>query len=298
METTLKHHFDLFADKLESALFGENTEVEDQAQYFQSFFTESYVFPTNLLKYFTHEIMLGFLFNVVLFMIMLVYLPFNFNCCWNCNPLMSLWLIFLCGFNAMLVIPKVLLIRKLLRIEESSDMYFANYSLWMFFRSKVYKFNISTSRYIFSTYLGGAILLALTYNGSEECSKFNRLIGMLLGSWLIRAISSFFKFVNNINNPQQEESLMDYFNGISSKEIQSLSCMTYKKYSQKNKRADDKCAICFEIYKEEEELRILECPGDHGFHKHCIDKWLVKSNKCPKCNLSVFSKREKHIKTD
>jgi len=37
----------------------------------------------------------------------------------------------------------------------------------------------------------------------------------------------------------------------------------------------------------------MECPGDHVFHKKCIDKWLMKSDKCPMCNLSIFAKRKK-----
>lgn len=45
------------------------------------------------------------------------------------------------------------------------------------------------------------------------------------------------------------------------------------------------CRVCFEEYKDNEDLRVLPC--FHRFHKDCIDAWLEKKKLCPLCNTSV-----------
>lgn len=292
MDQSLKVQLEKIADKLEKFLFPEDIpQTNEQTEYFQSFFTESYVFPQHLLKYFRQELTLGLFFNTMLSCIFIAYLPFNFGYCWECNKVLTLWLTVLGAINAALFIPKILLVRKLIKIEQTPDIYLVNYHLWMFFRSQVYKFNIMMSKYVLFSYIAGGILLILSWANDESCDRFYGLIGLLLGSFVVRVLSSFFKFIHSFNNPQNTESLFDYFNGSSTTEIQSLAVMTHKKYCEEHKRIDEMCPICYENYNDEEEVKIMECPGYHAFHKKCIDKWLVKSLKCPKCNLNIFHTR-------
>ncbi len=220
MDQTLKVQLDLAAEKLELYLFPETVRDGDhQSEYFQAFFTESYVFPQNVLKYFRQELTLGLFFNTMLSGIFLAYLPFNLSYCWNCNKIMTLWLTLLGGINLALFVPKTLLVRKLQRIEENRDIHPVNYHLWIFFRSPVYKFNIMMSKYVFLTYLAGTLLLLLSLSNEDTCERFNGLMGLLLGSFVLRVVSSFFKFIKSFNNPQHTESLFDYFNGSTSQEI-------------------------------------------------------------------------------
>jgi len=292
MEIAFKEHMDVFADKVETFLFGDTAHLPvGQTQYFQSFFTESYIFPMNLLKYLRQEIALGFSFNVLLFGVLVVYIPSNFYYCWACDSLMTIWLVFLSSINSAVLIPKMLLLRKLYKIEENSDIYFANFSLWTFFRSKVYKFNSAMSRYIFCTYLAGGLLIWWTK--VTQCFQFFCVLLFLLASFAARVIASFLKFSASFNSPQNAEELFELFNGISTEEIHSLKVIVYEDYIDKYSRHDKGCPICYEEYEKKVELRVMECPGDHVFHKKCIDKWLMKSDKCPMCNLSIFAKRKK-----
>ncbi len=290
MDSPLKEQLHQIADKVENYLFGSHGELSpDQINYFQSFFaSDSYVFTKNLIKFFKQELCIGFVFNILLCGVFLFFLPYNFNVCWGCNTLMSIWLMALALLNAILVLPKALLVRKLFRIEEVIDIYMANFAIWTFFRSKVYKFNLAMSRYIFCTYIVGTILLIVTWNTAEKCEKFYGLIAFLLGSFVIRIIGSFYKFLNNFGNPQQAENLMELFNGTASEEIQTLKVKKHEEYLKQVNRDETDCAICYESYDKEDEVRVMQCPGDHAFHKKCIDKWLLKSTKCPQCNLSVF----------
>lgn len=298
MEKSLKEQLHLFADKLENYLFGGQVQLtQDQIRYFQSFFvSDSYVFTSNLIKYFKQELCVGFAFNIILVGILVFFIPSNFNHCWESNSIMALWLIALGILNTILVLPKSLLLHKLFQIDETADIYVANYTIWNFFRSKVYNFNMIISRYIFCTYIVGTAMFVISWVSTKENENFYMLISLLLISFILRILTSFYRFVTKFGNPQQAEDLFELFNGTSSQEIQSLKVVPVKEYSKKFKREEDECPICYEKYSPEEEVRVMSCPGDHAFHKKCIDKWLIKSNRCPKCNLSIFWQKEENKK--
>ncbi|KAF7234010.1 hypothetical protein EG68_11529 [Paragonimus skrjabini miyazakii] len=48
----------------------------------------------------------------------------------------------------------------------------------------------------------------------------------------------------------------------------------------------DQCAVCIELYRVSEVVRILPCR--HVFHKKCIDPWLLEQRSCPLCKLDIF----------
>ena len=43
----------------------------------------------------------------------------------------------------------------------------------------------------------------------------------------------------------------------------------------------DECAICLEMFEEDENIIQLNC--NHIFHLHCIDDWLQRKENCPVC---------------
>eukprot|EP00485_Elphidium_margaritaceum_P001705 CAMPEP_0202692984 /NCGR_PEP_ID=MMETSP1385-20130828/7217_1 /ASSEMBLY_ACC=CAM_ASM_000861 /TAXON_ID=933848 /ORGANISM="Elphidium margaritaceum" /LENGTH=447 /DNA_ID=CAMNT_0049348601 /DNA_START=32 /DNA_END=1375 /DNA_ORIENTATION=+ len=45
------------------------------------------------------------------------------------------------------------------------------------------------------------------------------------------------------------------------------------------------CAICMQLYKVDDELRILPC--QHEFHCECVDRWLQMNVKCPLCRHDI-----------
>jgi len=49
---------------------------------------------------------------------------------------------------------------------------------------------------------------------------------------------------------------------------------------------EDKCNVCMDQMKKEEEVLILPC--NHTFHTCCIEEWLTKYNyRCPICKQEV-----------
>ena len=53
-------------------------------------------------------------------------------------------------------------------------------------------------------------------------------------------------------------------------------------YYKTNKFDNFECSICFDIFKENELLKQLNCK--HIFHKECLSQWLLNEHKCPACN--------------
>lgn len=47
------------------------------------------------------------------------------------------------------------------------------------------------------------------------------------------------------------------------------------------------CSICLDGFAAGECTRILKC--NHGFHKSCIDGWLVSSLRCPICRMKIIN---------
>ena len=62
-----------------------------------------------------------------------------------------------------------------------------------------------------------------------------------------------------------------------------------------NEEDSEKCTICFDIVKLNEEVCDLKCK--HVFHYVCLKNWLITAPqlKCPNCNLIVFQQPEEPV---
>lgn len=65
-----------------------------------------------------------------------------------------------------------------------------------------------------------------------------------------------------------------------------------RKYREGEEKIE-RCAICVEDFKDGDTLRVLPC--EHGFHKECIDEWLINhSSLCPLCKFEVSQGNVNH----
>ncbi|XP_075797229.1 E3 ubiquitin-protein ligase RNF128 [Pelodiscus sinensis] len=70
------------------------------------------------------------------------------------------------------------------------------------------------------------------------------------------------------------------------KAIGQLELRTLKQGDKEIGPDGDSCAVCIDIYKPNDVVRILTC--NHLFHKTCIDPWLLEHRTCPMCKLDIL----------
>ncbi|KAK4264794.1 hypothetical protein QN277_025924 [Acacia crassicarpa] len=81
--------------------------------------------------------------------------------------------------------------------------------------------------------------------------------------------------------------------GVKKKALKTFPTVTYS--SELNLPGlDTECVICLSEFKNGHRLRILpKC--NHGFHVHCIDKWLRSHSSCPKCRHCLIQTCQKIV---
>ncbi|XP_066496144.1 E3 ubiquitin-protein ligase RNF128 [Tiliqua scincoides] len=70
------------------------------------------------------------------------------------------------------------------------------------------------------------------------------------------------------------------------KAIQRLQLRTLKPGDKETGSDGENCAVCIEVYKPNDVVRILTC--NHLFHKNCIDPWLLEHRTCPMCKCDIL----------
>ena len=70
-----------------------------------------------------------------------------------------------------------------------------------------------------------------------------------------------------------------------------------KKKKKKSCRQPDSCVICITDFEDQEYYTMLPC--GHGFHKECIEPWLIeKSALCPICKQSILPSGDSRAVSD
>lgn len=70
------------------------------------------------------------------------------------------------------------------------------------------------------------------------------------------------------------------------KAIGRLKLRTLKQGDKEIGPDGDSCAVCIELYKPNDLVRILTC--NHIFHKACVDPWLLEHRTCPMCKCDIL----------
>ena len=80
-----------------------------------------------------------------------------------------------------------------------------------------------------------------------------------------------------------EEKIGNVKIGLKKEKLNEFKTEKFK--DNKNFDKQTNCVICMEEFKENDEIRELDCK--HIFHKNCIDKWFTEHKKCPIDNKEI-----------
>ncbi|KAG8067308.1 hypothetical protein GUJ93_ZPchr0005g15566 [Zizania palustris] len=61
----------------------------------------------------------------------------------------------------------------------------------------------------------------------------------------------------------------------------------HRQIVQSSDDGDNRCVICFEDYKEGEDITVMPCSSRHRFHEACLSTWFERSRSCPLCRYEL-----------
>ncbi|XP_053107792.1 RING finger protein 148 [Hemicordylus capensis] len=144
--------------------------------------------------------------------------------------------------------------------------------------------------------LKGMDLLHLTQNGIQVLVTIE--VGKHYYPWLTHYMGTIFIFASiavayctfycarrlrRARNPGQRGQQTPSIN----KAINQLELRTLKEDDREVGSNGDNCAVCLEIYRSKDVVRVLNCR--HLFHKGCVDPWLLKHQTCPVCKWDMLT---------
>lgn len=116
------------------------------------------------------------------------------------------------------------------------------------------------------------------------------LLCALICALLLNTAIRWFLRSNGDNSPDRLGELEEQRKPKNEAEMATLVLATTQVYSAglKLRGLEPDCAICLSEFLEGDGIRVLgRC--NHGFHVHCIEKWLSSHSSCPTCRRSCLA---------
>ena len=246
--------------------------------------------PLQTLPYLKSEIRIELFFNISTFLMFLFYFPSHFHVCFECDSLLSSWLIILTLLNTIGILPNILTLWKLSYYNITMDTMMLIGGLYMVMKSNVYAYISNLTHIKFFLYLVGTFRVWLLTRKECDNSYIMPIAYMLIASFFIRLFYSYLRFNLNFAGLQNEDDKK--LKGFTVEEI--AKGFEVKQFEDIIQKKQSSCSICMEEYKEKDLVKKMTCSGEHLFHCECIDQWLTENMTCPNCNclMEMIEKKE------
>lgn len=251
--------------------------------------------PIAFLNFIQKEIKLAAFYNFFFLFFMIFIIPSQINFYMQCSILTTLNLFLICFINTLVLPSKYLILKKLreikltLNVEELGPM---NLRVFNFFYSRILNINSKISKVLMGSYISCFYTFSVHIDKSNpSCEAGVGLydVGVFLTvGFAIKLFVTYYRFKN-----LYFKRYLGY-GRISQKELNRMKIenINNEEFLQKIKEKEEKCVICWEDYRINDEIRYMNCDGQHYFHQLCVDQWLNKYSRCPMCNKTFFEEEE------
>ena len=237
--------------------------------------------PMQALPFMKSEIRIECFACIAAFLVLVLYLPVNLSSCFDCDSLLTYWLLSLTLLSTIGLLPDFLVLWKLSNYNQSSEPSHVMGCLYLITKSNVYSYMSSLANIKFFLYLmGTARIWWMSVRKCEGCQLLP-ICYMLIISFFLRIFYSLLRFKLTFHGESLDEK-----KGFTSQEIATFQTETYFSIEKRT------CSICMEDFGDGELVKKMKCAGKHIFHKVCIDKWLISSRSCPNCRVEMLNKEE------
>lgn len=251
--------------------------------------------PVAFLSFMQIEIKLATLYNIVFFFFLVLIVPSQIEVYFECSIIATLNLLLICFINTLVLPSKYLILNKLKKIKSTINIEALgpmNLRVFNFFYSRILNVNSAISKVLmlayvscFYTFIGNIDKRNPTCNEGIGLYYVGLILTLAFGLKMFLTYWRFkkFYFKQYLGNGEISKSELKKTKILKIKDESSL--LMYKE-------KEEKCVICWEDYKIDDQIRCLHCDGKHFFHQDCVDQWLKSYSRCPICNKSFFSDDE------
>mmetsp|Transcript_110207 Transcript_110207/g.312616 ORF Transcript_110207/g.312616 Transcript_110207/m.312616 type:complete len:307 (+) Transcript_110207:86-1006(+) len=229
--------------------------------------------PEAAVRFLQAVLLLGLLVGLLLPAPIVAFLGVTWEACSQCNRPLHVWAVVHCGLNLLQAPARMHFYVKLRRRPDAEGVQqVLGSSMWKGCRC------LSFAGYTWFL-IGVVWLINSDFHGA--CGGLSVLTLALIAVALLKPLLTIAAFRRYVPHDVHAGEAADTAPcGTLQEVIDSLAVVRYAANGR-----ETGCAVCLVDFEEGESLRELPC--GHKFHAPCIDRWLLKSSRCPLCMQEV-----------
>lgn len=235
----------------------------------------------------------GTLWGVAVGIPSLIFLVLHWTQCEPCNRPLRFWLLIHCILQLIQTPGRCIFYKHLHRVESNNaDVVYCIRQITTSFAWKASKvLSIGT----YGWFVLG-VVWTLNSTHCAPCPGLYRLTLAVIITTVLRLFLTLGCFYLSFPRREPQPPALPKPTGALQQDIDMLGQETFGEAEDADSRDAPSCAVCLSDFANGDTLRSLPCR--HRFHKHCIDKWLVRNKVCPLCLRDIHPKCQDAKKVD
>ena len=249
--------------------------------------------PSKATKYLVSEHLIGLISSLFIFPPSLDLLYSNSSQCFACDSYLTYWLT---GFVTLRCLDfpfRLINLQKLVSLyfnDAWDDGIFTTRKLMRLVRSLPFSLLKANNMFGYLVFILGFLRLKYGNPCPETDTNLYSVCIYVSCVYLTRIFLGVIRFHFEAKSAREYRNLditQVLTNGATIDMIEKIELV---KLGGKFKNLREECPICTEVFQKGDLVRLLPCNKTHYFHQHCLDRWLIRKDKCPLCAISVSKK--------